>query len=55
MSRTGKSKGTESRFADAAGSKCCRVAAYLEMYSMQEGSIHVMKFMEMKMTADFHF
>lgn len=25
------------------------------MYSMQEGSIHVMKFMEMKMTADFHF
>lgn len=31
------------------------VVAHLEMYSMQEGSINFMKFMEMKVTIDFHF
>lgn len=31
------------------------VTAHLEMFSMQEGSINFMKFMEMRVTVDFHF
>lgn len=31
------------------------VTAHLEIFSMQEGSINFMKFMEMKVTVDFHF